>query len=92
MEGFNEFKMNQINNYEFPIKTALTRNYESIINKKKDSTNKKIINWLKERFNRLNIVRLIKEKFNNGNKDFVLNYDSNKNLDPRIPVLLAKRP
>ncbi len=90
MEGFNEFKINQINNYEFPIKTALTKSYDSIINKKKDSTNEKIINWLKERFIRLNIVKLIKEKFTNVNKDNVLNYDPTKNLDHAYVALINR--
>ena len=62
LDGFNDFKINQINNYQFPIKTSLTRNFEDLINNKEISKIKKFRNWLKEKLNKLNIVRLYKEK------------------------------
>jgi hypothetical protein len=62
LDGFNDFKINQINNYQFPIQTSLTKNFEDIINKKEISISKKLKNWFKKRYNRLNIVRLYKER------------------------------
>tara|TARA_A100000164_G_scaffold381099_1_gene431213 strand:- start:172 stop:1281 length:1110 start_codon:yes stop_codon:yes gene_type:complete len=61
LEGFNDFKNNQINSYRYPTQTALSKNYEALINNREISTNEKIYNWFKERFNRLNFVRLIKQ-------------------------------
>jgi len=90
MEGFNEFKINQIHNYKFPIKTALSENYESIVNKKKRTTNEKLINWIKNRFNRLNIVRLIKENSITKNKSNDFSYDTTKNLDQAYIALINR--
>tara|TARA_X000000950_G_C13883294_1_gene647810 strand:+ start:1354 stop:2478 length:1125 start_codon:yes stop_codon:yes gene_type:complete len=61
LEGFNDFKNNQINNYKSPTKTALSNSYYILINNREISTNEKILKWFKERFNRLNFVRLIKQ-------------------------------
>jgi len=64
-EGYNDFKINQINNYKLPIKTSLTKDFEELINLKEISKREKLTKWFKKRFNRLNIVRLYKEKTNN---------------------------
>ena len=65
LEGFNDFKNNQINNYKSPTKTALSNNYRILINNREVSTNEKIFKWFKERFNRLNFVKLINQIQNN---------------------------
>ena len=65
LDGLNDFKIDQINNYQFPIRTSLTNNFENLINKKKTSKSQKLKNWFKKRFNRLNIVRLYKDKIEN---------------------------
>jgi hypothetical protein len=62
LEGFNDFKNHQIVNYAQPPKTALSDNYQKLIDNRKTSTNEKIYTWFIERFNRLNLVRLIKQK------------------------------
>ena len=71
LEGFNDFKNNQINNYKSPTKTALSNDYRILINNREVSTNEKIFKWFKERFSRLHFVRLIKQiqKKNSENKD-----------------------
>ena len=75
LEGFNDFKNNQINNYKSPTKTALSNDYGILINNREVSTNEKIFRWFKERFNRLNFIRLIKQirksKSNNSNIDSI---------------------
>ena len=75
LEGYNDFKNNQINNYKYPTKTALSNNYKLLINNREISTNEKIFKWFKERFNRLNFVRLIKQvqenRSNNTDTDLI---------------------
>ena len=75
LEGFNDFKNNQINNYKTPTKTALSDNYRILINNREVSTNQKIFKWFGERFNRLNFVRLIKQiqrnKKDNADTDII---------------------
>ena len=44
-----------------PFLNWSTNNYKILINNRKVSTNEKIFKWFKERFNRLNFVRLIKQ-------------------------------
>jgi len=66
-DGYNDFKVNQINNYQFPIQTSLTQRFEKLINKKEISKITRLKNWFNQRFNRLNIVRLYKEKTSQAN-------------------------
>tara|TARA_A100001011_G_scaffold270221_1_gene279460 strand:+ start:65 stop:1174 length:1110 start_codon:yes stop_codon:yes gene_type:complete len=69
LEGFNDFKNNQINNYKSPTKTALSNDYRILINNREVSTNEKIFRWFKERFNRLHFVKLIKQIRTNKSDD-----------------------
>ena len=81
LDGYNDFKIDQINNYQLPIRTSLTKNFEDLINNKEISKSKKLKIWIKKRFDRLNIVQLFKEKINNKKAkqpDKILIKDINK--------------
>ena len=90
LEGFNDFKNNQINNYKSPTKTALSNDYSILINNREVSTNKKIFKWFKERFNRLHFVKLIEQI--RKNKSFNTNTDSIKvdNLEEAYNTLVNR--
>ena len=90
LEGFNDFKNNQINNYKSPTKTALSNNYSILINNREASTNEKIFKWFKERFNRLHFVKLIEQI--RKNKSFNTNTDSIKvdNLEEAYNTLVNR--
>ncbi len=90
LEGFNDFKNNQINTYKLPTKTALSENYEILINNRSTSTNEKILNWFKERFNRLNVVRLAKQILSNKNKKININPVKINNLDEAYIALIDR--
>ena len=62
MEGFNDFKKEHFLENEFPGITSLTKNYETLIKKKKISKYLSFKIWISNQFNRLNIVKLYKEK------------------------------
>ena len=62
MEGFNDFKREHIFNNQFPGITSLTKEYEKIIKKKKISKIIILKNWIIDRYNKLNIVKLYKER------------------------------
>ena len=81
LDGFNDFKIDQINDYQLPIHTSLTKNFKDLINKKEISKSQKLNNWFKRRFDRLNIVRLYKDKTKNktnNQPDKILIKDINK--------------
>ena len=90
LEGFNDFKNNQINNYKSPTKTALSNDYSILINNREVSTNKKIFKWFKERFNRLHFVKLIEQI--RKNKSVNTNTDSIKvdNLEEAYNTLVNR--
>ena len=90
LEGFNDFKNNQINNYKSPTKTALSNNYSILINNREASTNEKIFKWFKERFNRLHFVKLIEQI--RKNKSVNTNTDSIKvdNLEEAYNTLVNR--
>jgi hypothetical protein len=83
IEGFNDFKREHIFNNKFPGITSLTRDYEKIIKKKKISTFLIFKNWVTNKFNRLNIVKLYKERI----KKKTINNNNFKNQDMKDEYL-----
>ena len=93
MEGFNDFKREHIFNNEFPGITSLTKDYKKIIKKKKASKVIILKNWIINKYNRLNIVKLYKEhrqkKIINNNDDEAQNIDKKyQNLINRLRINL----
>ena len=84
MEGFNDFKREHILNYQFPGITSVTKDYEKIIQKKKYSRFKIFKQWINTRYNRLNLVKLYKERSQRKNK----NQNKKAALDADIDQLL----
>ena len=88
IEGVNDFKVEHIIDSQFPGVTSLTKNYERLIIDKKSSKYTLFKQWVSNRYNRLNIVRLYKErkqkKIMNNNKDTAKIQDIDKKYNTLI--------
>jgi|TARA_B110000259_G_C13994537_1_gene393893 hypothetical protein len=90
MEGFNDFKREHILNYQFPGITSVTKDYEKIIQKKKYSRFKIFKQWINTRYNRLNLVKLYKERSQRKNKNQNKKAALDADIDQKYKILINR--
>ena len=63
-EGFNDFRNEHLLGYQYPGVSSLSKHYENLFDTKEISSADRFKQWLKNRFYRLNFVRLYKQLTN----------------------------
>ena len=89
-EGFNDFRNEHLLGYQYPGVSSLSKHYEKLFKTKEISSAERFKQWLKNRFDRLNFVRLYKQLTNQEININQIKVEKIKNENEAYEILIKK--
>ncbi len=89
-EGFNDFRNEHLLAYEYLGVSSLSKHFKELIETKEISSSKRFKQWLRNRFDRLNFVRLYKQLTDSEIKYNQINVEKIKNENKMYYTLIKK--